>query len=60
MPRCHICSCICDPGDLRNGVCDDCREEERKEQEREQAMDRLARAKFKQIRLEDIYAEYQI
>ena len=57
MPRCQICSCICDPGDLRNGVCDDCREEGRKEQEREQIMDRLARADFRQIRLEDLNYE---
>lgn len=54
MLRCRICDCICDPSDLQNGVCDDCRELE----QREQVMDRLIRAEFKQLRLEDIYAEY--
>ena len=29
MSACRRCGCICDPGDIRNGICDDCREEER-------------------------------
>lgn len=29
MSTCKRCGCICDPGDIRNGICDDCREEER-------------------------------
>lgn len=57
MLRCRICDCICDPGDLRNGVCDDCRYEEQKEKERKQEKIRLANANFKQLRLEDILDE---
>lgn len=57
MIRCRICDCICDPGDLRNGMCDDCRYEEQKEKERKQEMIRLANANFKQLRLEDILDE---
>lgn len=57
MLRCRICDCICDPGDLRNGVCDDCRYEEQKVMERKQEMRRLANANFKQLRLEDILDE---
>lgn len=29
MSTCRRCGCICDPGDIRNGICDDCREEEK-------------------------------
>ena len=25
---CNVCGCNCDAGELENGVCDDCREEE--------------------------------
>ena len=57
MIRCRICDCICDPGDLRNGVCDDCRYEEQKEKKRKQEKIRLANANFKQLRLEDILDE---
>ena len=28
MIECRICGANCDPGDLRNGVCDDCRSPE--------------------------------
>ncbi len=27
MNSCRICGCLCDPGDMVNGVCDDCRME---------------------------------
>lgn len=23
---CKVCNCYCDPSDLKNGVCDDCRD----------------------------------
>lgn len=40
MSICRMCGCRCDPGDLQNGVCDDCREEklqaEIREEERRQ------------------------
>lgn len=29
MSRCRRCGCRCDPGDLQNSICDDCRAEER-------------------------------
>lgn len=25
--ECHVCGCACDPGELENGVCFDCRTE---------------------------------
>lgn len=25
--NCHVCGCTCDPGELENGVCFDCRKE---------------------------------
>ena len=33
MSKCRTCGCLCDPGDLQNGVCDDCREEESRKEE---------------------------
>lgn len=44
MRKCEQCGCLCDPGDLQGGVCDDCREEEvqrnRKAEERRQMLAR--------------------
>ena len=54
MLSCRICGGICDPGDLRDGVCDDCRYEQQREQTREQELRRLVKAEFRQIRLEDL------
>lgn len=54
MLTCRICHCNCDSGDLVNGVCDDCRQEERKEQERKQEMSRLLNADCRQLEMEDI------
>lgn len=34
MGSCRKCGCRCDPSDLQGGVCDDCREEERQQEER--------------------------
>lgn len=36
MRRCERCGCLCDPGDLVNGVCDDCRESEKKKEENQE------------------------
>ena len=33
MYECHICGASCDPGELENGVCFDCRVEARERQE---------------------------
>lgn len=30
MYKCHICHGLCDPGELENGVCFDCRAEQSK------------------------------
>lgn len=32
--KCHVCGCTCDPGELENGVCFDCRREDSKVSER--------------------------
>lgn len=47
MIRCRICHCVCDPGDIIGGVCDDCREdainlEEREEQYRQMRRKNIA------------------
>ena len=28
MLRCSRCDCLCDPGDIRGSICDDCRDAE--------------------------------
>ena len=33
---CHVCGCKCDDGEIENGVCDDCREEEEKQEIRKE------------------------
>lgn len=44
MRKCEQCGCLCDPGDLQGGVCDDCREEyERQAQRNEDRRQMLAR-----------------
>lgn len=53
MLTCRICGCNCDPGDLKNGVCDDCRKEKRKEEHRKQETERLMRADYKQLEMEE-------
>ena len=41
MSICRICGCRCDPGDLVNGVCDDCRYEQIKAEVRERERQEL-------------------
>lgn len=53
MRRCDKCGCLCDPGDLRGGICDDCREAERKQEENQEMVLRMTRGETKQLRLED-------
>lgn len=44
MVKCKRCGCLCDPGDLQNGVCDDCRTEEKElEAKREEIIKMLAK-----------------
>ncbi len=38
MLTCSKCGCFCDNADLINGICDDCREAERKEELEENIM----------------------
>lgn len=53
MLTCRICNCNCDPSDLINGVCDDCREQERREEEHNQQMQQLMKAEFRQMEMEE-------
>lgn len=55
MLTCRICGANCDPSDLVNGVCDDCREAEQKEQERKQDINRLLKSDGEQMRLEEFW-----
>lgn len=42
MYICNRCGCRCDAGELHAGICDDCREEEQRQEERRE-MDRNMR-----------------
>lgn len=53
MIRCERCKCLCDPGDLINGICDDCREEERREQEQNQKWGQMLNGDFQQMELKE-------
>lgn len=37
MYICNRCGCRCDAGELHAGICDDCREEERLQEQRREA-----------------------
>lgn len=54
MRSCRICHCLCDPGDLEQGVCDDCRAEISKRKESKVKTERLMKAEFEQMELEDM------
>lgn len=54
MSRCRRCGCRCDPGDLRNGVCDDCREADRRAENRNIEMYKMINGEFEQMELEDM------
>lgn len=55
MLTCRICQCNCDPSDLINGVCDDCREEEQRETERKRQINIMLNAtSFNQMEMEEI------
>lgn len=53
MRRCDKCGCLCDPGDLLNGVCDDCREDEQKKEDKREVFLQMMRGQVQQMRLED-------
>lgn len=53
--QCRRCGCMMDPGEGRNGVCDDCVTGETERQERREELDRMIRSTdFKQMEMEDI------
>lgn len=52
MVSCRRCGCNCDPGDLKGGICEDCREEERQEEVRAQTVGNLVNGNFYQMKFE--------
>lgn len=52
MIKCRKCGCNCDPADIRGGICDECREEERQRLIREENVRRIMNSPFEQIRME--------
>ncbi len=53
MLTCSKFGCFCDNADLINGICNDCREAGRKEEQRKQETERLMRAEYKQLEMEE-------
>lgn len=53
MRRCERCGYLCDPGDLVNGVCDDCRESEKKKEENQEMVLRMMHGEVRQMTLKD-------
>lgn len=53
MRRCDKCGCLCDPGDLVNDICDDCREDERKMEDNTEQFRWLMSGNVKQVELLD-------
>lgn len=51
MRRCERCGCLCDPGDLMNGICDDCRESEKKKEENQEMALRMMHGDVRQMEL---------
>lgn len=54
MSNCRKCGCLCDPGDLVNGVCDDCREADRRAESKNIEMYKMMHGEFEQMRMEDM------
>lgn len=53
MRKCDKCGCLCDPGDLQNGICDDCRSAEHKQEENKDIVLRMMRGEARQMTLDD-------
>lgn len=53
MRRCDKCGCLCDPGDLVNGICDDCRREERNNEDTTEQFWRMMSGEATQMELKD-------
>lgn len=55
MLRCRICNCYCDPSDLENMVCDDCRAELERQQSQKEKAELLMSAEFRQMHLKEMF-----
>lgn len=55
MLTCRTCGCNCDPSDLIGMVCDDCRENEHKEQENKEKVNRLMKVEYRQLELGEFW-----
>ena len=53
MRKCEKCGCLCDSGDLVNGVCNDCWEADRKQEENQEMVLQMMRGETRQMTLED-------
>lgn len=59
--QCKRCGCSMDPGEGRNGVCDDCITGETERQKREKQMERMILAKnWAQMEVEDFLSESKV
>lgn len=56
MVKCRKCGFNFDPADIRGGICDDCREEERQRMIRAESVQRMMRSPSEPIRM-DILAK---
>lgn len=56
MLTCRICGCNCDPSDLVNGVCDDCRGTQDRQEEIRDMLAQMMSGECEQmeLRLEEI------
>lgn len=52
MEICRICKGNCDSGELTGGICPECLEAERKEQERADEIGRMLRSPFFQMEID--------
>ena len=51
--ECRRCGCLCDPGDIIGGLCDDCREQDAQEERRSSMVARYNT--YVQMELEDFW-----
>lgn len=61
MLFCRNCGCLCDPGDIRGGLCDDCREEQERLEDAARRIGSVASGRFYQMKFDlsngRLYAE---
>lgn len=53
MLRCRICNCFSDPGDLVNGICEDCRKELEQKEQKEELLEFMLRNGGEQMSIND-------